>query len=167
MAAATGRCFSGGASVPAPTDVAEGRNNFEQPFSAFGQPGPRFDQHLESIDAKKKRGNKNHRNFANGIANLDSKAAQQERQEVLGYRTWRIFTLHLCCSIGLPRAPSPPLNQCWGWGCAFEYFFPWALTASSSTLIARGCGGDRVRGRQMLAETAQKYFENIFHVLKD
>ena len=56
MAAATGRCFSGGASVPAPTDVAEGRNNFEQPFSAFGQPGPRFDQHLESIDAKKKAG---------------------------------------------------------------------------------------------------------------
>ena len=92
MAAATGRCFSGGASVPAPTDVAEGRNNFEQPFSAFGQPGPRFDQHLESIDAKKKRGNKNHRNFANGIANLDSKAAQQERQEVLGYRTWRILS---------------------------------------------------------------------------
>ena len=163
MAATTGRCFSVGASVPAPTDVAGGRNNFEQPFSAFGQPGPRFDQHLESIDAKKKRGNKNHRNFANGIANLDSKAAQQERQEVLGYRTWRIFTLHLCCSIGLPRAPSQSMLGC----VRARILFPWALTASPSTLIARGCGGDRVRGRQLLAETAQKYFENIFHVLKD
>ena len=111
MAATTGRCFSVGASVPAPTDVAGGRNNFEQPFSAFGQPGPRFDQHLESIDAKKKQGNKNHRNFANGIANLDSKAAQQERQEVLGYRTWKIFSKYfwaVSASICLPRTLSPP-----------------------------------------------------------
>ena len=29
--------------------------------------------------------NKNHRNFENGIAKLDSKAAQQERQEIPGY----------------------------------------------------------------------------------
>ena len=92
MAAATGRCFSVGASVPAQSDVAEARNNFEQPFFVFGQPGPRFDKNLESIDGRKNRENKNHRNFANGIANFDSKAAQQERQEALGYRTWKIFS---------------------------------------------------------------------------
>ena len=105
--------------------MAEGRNNFEQPFSAFGQPGPRFDQHLESIDAKKKRGNKNHRNFANGIANLDSKAAQQERQEVLGTsglpHMVDILKVKLCICVAALVSPAPPLNQCWG-VCALEYF---------------------------------------------
>ena len=64
-----------------PVDVAEGRHNFEQPFSFFGQPGPRLNENLESIDGSKNRENKNHKNFANGIANPDSKTAQQERQE--------------------------------------------------------------------------------------
>ena len=34
---------------------ADGRNNFEQPFSVFGQPGPRFDENLESINGNGKR----------------------------------------------------------------------------------------------------------------
>ena len=39
--------------VPTPTDMVKGRNNFEQPFSAFGQPGPRFVENAESMDGIK------------------------------------------------------------------------------------------------------------------
>ena len=39
--------------VPTSTDVAAERKLFEQPFSVFGQPGPRFCENLETIDGRK------------------------------------------------------------------------------------------------------------------
>ena len=131
--------------VHAPTDVAEERNNFEQPFSEFGQPGPHFDENLESIDGRKNRENKIHRNFTNGIATPDSKAARQERQGAWvtvhgGYFQSKI--LHLCCSVGLPRAPSHSMLGM----RALEKIFLGALVASPSTLIARGRGGNKLFG---------------------
>ena len=39
------------------TDVAEERKLVEQPFSVFGQPGPRSCENLESIDGRKNREN--------------------------------------------------------------------------------------------------------------
>jgi len=167
MAATTGRCFSVGASVPAPTDVAGGRNNFEQPFSAFGQPGPRFDQKLESIDGRKKREKQKSQKLREWDCEprFQGRSARETRSSGLPHME-DIYSASVLQHWSPPRPLSPSQSMLLG-RCAFEYFFPWALTASSSTLIARGCGGDRVRGRQLLAETAQKYFENIFHVLKD
>ena len=39
--------------VPMSTDVAEERKFFEQPFSVFGQPGPRSCENLEAADGRK------------------------------------------------------------------------------------------------------------------
>ena len=43
--------------VPTSTDVAEGRDFFEQPFSVLGHPGPCFYQNLESMDGRRNRDN--------------------------------------------------------------------------------------------------------------
>ena len=100
--------------VPTSTDVAEERKLFEQPFSVFGQPGPRFNENLESIDGRKNRENKNHRNSPNGIANPDSKAARQERQGPWVTVHGGYFQSKFCICVAALVSPAPPLNQCWG-----------------------------------------------------
>ena len=106
----------------------------------FGQPGPRFNENLESIDGRKNRENKNHRNSPNGIANTDSKAARQERQGAWVTVHGGYFQSKRCICVAAlvsPRplsinavSPAPPLNQCWG--CELREDFPSGPGGSSS-----------------------------------
>ena len=148
MAATTGRCFSVGASVPAPTDVAGGRNNFEQPFSAFGQPGPRFDQKLESIDGRKKREKQKSQKLREWDCEprFQGRSARETRSSGLPHME-DIYSASVLQHWSPPR-PFSPSQSMLGVGVRIRILFPLGL---DGIFINIDCEG--VRGRQGAGET--------------